>query len=144
MFAINGAEVVGPGAGLETVMAAIPPGVALVVPDTEICVSELTVAVIGTPPTFTVAPGAKPLPLIMKLALPRGITVGLTELIVGTGFCSVTVDSPNEALFLTLRAPTLTEPLTAEMFSGEPVDCHVARAISAAATNQHSGWRAAR
>ncbi|GAB4358198.1 MAG: hypothetical protein OHK0021_02490 [Bryobacter sp.] len=72
----------------------------------------------GRPANWTVAPGAKPLPVIVKVVLPIGMLVGEIEVSTGTGFCSVTVDSARFEVSFCDLAATLTLPPTAAIFMG--------------------------
>ena len=71
------------------------------------CVEEIHVVSKLLDPKVTVAPSAKCAPLIVKEKAPTGIDIGVTVLMTGVGFCSVTVLEPDLLLLLVSTAVTV-------------------------------------
>ena len=98
-------EVLPPGFGLLTLTVNVPALGAE--PVAVSCPAETNLVVTAVPPNSTCAPGTKLLPLIVSVYAPAAKLGGLTLLIAGVGFHSVTLLVAFTAEFAAAVAPIL-------------------------------------
>src|SRR5215469_6424482 len=106
---LNGAEVEPPGSGLTTVTGAVPTCASVGVPTAINCVGAIKVVLNCTVPRFTMDPAVKPVPFTVISDCTFAVRiVGVTLLMTGIGFSSVTVALPDFVGSSTLVAVTVT------------------------------------
>src|SRR5271156_2684591 len=101
-------ETAEPGLGFVTVTGTLPACAAVAVPLAASCVDDTNVVARAVPPKFTTAPLTKFVPITSNVNAPRVSAGGVTETMVGTGFCNVTAAVPELVLSAILVAVTLT------------------------------------
>src|SRR5580704_4363625 len=105
-------ETAEPGFGFVTVTGTLPACAAVAVPLAVNCVGDTNVVASAVPPKFTTAPLTKFVPITSKVNAPMVSAGGVTETMVGTGFCNVTAAVPELVVSAILVAVTLIALLT--------------------------------
>ena len=106
---LTGAEVEPPGSGLTTVTGTVPTCASVGVPTATSCVGAMNVVLSPIVPRFTMDAGVKPVPFTVSTKAVFAVrVVGVTLVITGVAFSSVTVALPDRVGSSTLVAVTVT------------------------------------
>src|SRR5271154_4770854 len=101
-------ETAEPGFGFVTVTGTLPACAAVAVPLAVNSVDDTKVVASAVPPKFTTAPLTNFVPITSNVNAPMVSAGGVTETIVGTGFCNVTAAVPELVVSARLVAVTFS------------------------------------